>query len=122
MFNPIPAAYTWSDANAAPRPTGQSGSARGRIAVRILRPGTPAARIAKKVKAYFSKREDAYIMRPGQFRRFQWEYARVCKHPPARVYAWLAFDDTLCAGCCDCGTVLKGGMVTTPPRGAKSPL
>lgn len=71
----IPAAYTWDDAQ----------HAKGRIAVRILRPGTPAARVAKRVKAYFSKREGAYIMRPAQFQR---EYARVCKHPPARVYGW----------------------------------
>jgi len=72
----IPAAYTWDDAQ----------HAKGKIAVRILRPGTPAARVAKKVNAYFSKREGAYIMRPAQFRRFQQEYARVCKHP----HVWMA--------------------------------
>lgn len=32
----------------------------------------------------------------------------VCKHPPARIYAWIAYDGTFCAGCCDCGTVLTG--------------
>jgi len=96
----IPAAYTWGDAQ----------HAKGKIAVRILRPGMPAARVAKKMNAYFSRREGAYIMRPAQFRRFQREYAQVCKHPPARVYGWLAFDDTLCLACCDCGAVLRGAV------------
>ena len=91
----IPAAYTWDDAQ----------HAKGRIAVRIGRPETPAARVAKLVKAYFSKREGAYIMRPAQFRRFQQAYARACKHPPARNYAWLV-ETTIYTGCCDCGTIL----------------
>lgn len=36
-----------------------------------------------------------------------------CKHPPARLYAWFAQDPTgpvLCVACCECGTVLKGGV------------
>ena len=32
----------------------------------------------------------------------------VCKHPAARIYAWIAYDGTFCAGCCDCGAVLAG--------------
>lgn len=38
-----------------------------------------------------------------------------CPHPPHRIYAWFARDDTapkgqvLCAACCECGAVLKGG-------------
>ena len=31
-----------------------------------------------------------------------------CTHPTERLYTWTAFDNTLCAGCCDCGAVLKG--------------
>jgi len=31
-----------------------------------------------------------------------------CNHPPARLFSWYA-GDTLCVGCCKCGTVLKGG-------------
>lgn len=31
-----------------------------------------------------------------------------CKHPPHRLYAWYAFDSTLCVACCDCGKPLKG--------------
>ncbi len=31
-----------------------------------------------------------------------------CKHPPTRLYSWLA-DDVLCVGCCDCGAILLGG-------------
>ena len=91
----IPVAYTWDDAQ----------HATGKIAVRILRPGTPTARVAKQVNAYFSKREGAYIMRPAQFQRFQREYARVCKHPPERNYSWLV-ETTIYTGCRDCGTIL----------------
>ncbi len=32
----------------------------------------------------------------------------VCPHPPARRFAWHAYDGTLCVGCCDCGEVLAG--------------
>jgi hypothetical protein len=32
-----------------------------------------------------------------------------CKHPPTRLYAWRAYDNTLCVACCECGEVLKGG-------------
>lgn len=37
-----------------------------------------------------------------------------CPHPPARLYAWFAYncetgeDDILCVACCDCGAVLAG--------------
>jgi len=31
-----------------------------------------------------------------------------CGHPPERIYAWIAYDGVLCAGCCDCGRVLTG--------------
>ena len=33
-----------------------------------------------------------------------------CKHPPKRLYAWYAYDNTLCIGCCECGKALKGGL------------
>ncbi len=35
-----------------------------------------------------------------------------CKHPPARNFAWWAYNfktgekDILCVGCCECGEVL----------------
>ena len=29
-------------------------------------------------------------------------------HPPARLFAWFAYDGTLCTVCCDCGDVLTG--------------
>jgi hypothetical protein len=31
-----------------------------------------------------------------------------CKHPPQRLWAWTAYDGTLCVACCDCGAILKG--------------
>ena len=31
-----------------------------------------------------------------------------CTHPPARLFAWFAYDGTLCIACCDCGDVLTG--------------
>ena len=31
-----------------------------------------------------------------------------CTHPPARLFAWFAYDGTLCTACCDCGEVLTG--------------
>lgn len=31
-----------------------------------------------------------------------------CQHPAWRVFAWIAVDGSLCAGCCDCGEVLAG--------------
>lgn len=34
----------------------------------------------------------------------------ICPHPPARLYAWYAYDGTLCICCCLCGAVLKGGL------------
>jgi hypothetical protein len=33
-----------------------------------------------------------------------------CKHPPNRLYAWRAYDGTLCIACCDCGIALKGAI------------
>jgi len=33
-----------------------------------------------------------------------------CKHPPKRLYSWIAADGTLCVGCCECGAVLAGGV------------
>jgi len=30
-----------------------------------------------------------------------------CKHPPTRIWAWTAYDDSLQAACCDCGKVLS---------------
>ena len=32
----------------------------------------------------------------------------LCPHPPERLYAWVAYDGTLCVCCCDCGKILKG--------------
>lgn len=31
-----------------------------------------------------------------------------CAHPARRVFGWVAYDGTLCAGCCACGEVLAG--------------
>ena len=35
-----------------------------------------------------------------------------CTHPPARLFAWFAYDGVgrtdLCTACCDCGDVLTG--------------
>jgi hypothetical protein len=39
-----------------------------------------------------------------------------CKHPPTRIYFWFAYNyktgknDIPCAGCCDCGKILLGGI------------
>lgn len=33
---------------------------------------------------------------------------RNCPHPARRIFAWVAYDGSLCAGCCECGTVLAG--------------
>lgn len=39
-----------------------------------------------------------------------------CPHPPARIWFWFAYNyltgkaDIPCAACCDCGTVLLGGV------------
>ncbi len=40
--------------------------------------------------------------------------ANKCKHPPHRLYSWVALDldgkqTILCVGCCECGVILKGG-------------
>lgn len=73
---------------------------------------TPAHTIAENVKARYSHREHAYIMRPAQFRRFKYAYQDICKHSPERLYSWFAKDcgeDVLCVACCDCGAVLAGG-------------
>jgi hypothetical protein len=36
-----------------------------------------------------------------------------CTHPPARLFAWFAYDGTLCTACCDCGEVLTGAATDT---------
>jgi uncharacterized membrane protein len=33
---------------------------------------------------------------------------RVCKHPPERLFVWVAYDGTVCAGCTACGAVVAG--------------
>ena len=40
-----------------------------------------------------------------------------CQHPASRIFTWFAYDPTtdsniLCAGCCDCGAVLLGGVTS----------
>jgi len=90
------AAYTWDD------------SARK---VTVTVETVTAARVARKVTKQSSGRQSVYQMTRAQFRRFQREFAKVCKHPAARLYAWTV-DDTLYTGCSDCGTVL-------PPRKLK---
>lgn len=40
-----------------------------------------------------------------------------CTHPATRLYAWHAYDGTLCVCCCDCGAVLSGAADESPkPR------
>jgi hypothetical protein len=54
-----------------------------------------------------------------------------CNHPPNRVWAWYARDDSivrkhkvagagngeiLCLACCDCGEVLEGGVDPDSPK------
>jgi hypothetical protein len=39
-----------------------------------------------------------------------------CPHPPARHYAWFAYDGTLVVACCRCGEVLKGAADTEVTR------
>lgn len=39
-----------------------------------------------------------------------------CKHPPARLYSWTAYDGTLCVGCCWCGKILQGGAHHPPSQ------
>lgn len=36
-----------------------------------------------------------------------------CAHPPARRYAWIAYDGTPVVGCCVCGAVLCGAAEDT---------
>lgn len=45
------------------------------------------------------------------------------KHPAKRLYAWHAYDGTLCICCCECGKVLRGGLgyVDTPKPGKVNP-
>ncbi len=31
-----------------------------------------------------------------------------CNHPSTRLFAWHAYDGTLCVCCCECGEVLQG--------------
>lgn len=39
-----------------------------------------------------------------------------CKHPPYRITFWYAYNyetgenDIPCAGCCDCGEIILGGV------------
>jgi len=33
-----------------------------------------------------------------------------CGHPPKRLYAWRAADGAQCVACCECGSVLGGGV------------
>ena len=42
-----------------------------------------------------------------------------CTHPPARLFAWFAYDGTLCTACCDCGDVLTGAA--RPPNATAQP-
>jgi hypothetical protein len=50
-----------------------------------------------------------------------------CTHPPARLFAWFAYDGVgrtdLCTACCDCGDVLTGAARLPPPgsSGARGP-
>jgi hypothetical protein len=48
-----------------------------------------------------------------------------CTHPPTRLFAWIAYDDTLCTACCDCGDVLTGAArlpnATAQPNGSLAP-
>jgi hypothetical protein len=39
-------------------------------------------------------------------------YKRDCKHKPHDLYAWTAYDGTLCICCCRCGKVLKGEILS----------
>jgi len=65
-----------------------------------------AARVAAQVTGQISRRQDVYVMERAQFSAFQEEFAKVCKHPSARLYFWVV-DATLYMGCCDCGKLLK---------------
>ena len=48
-----------------------------------------------------------------------------CTHPPARLFAWFAYDGTLCTACCDCGDVLTGAArlpcATAKPNDSLAP-
>ena len=47
-----------------------------------------------------------------------------CTHPPARLFAWFAYDGTLCMACCDCGNVLTGAArlpATAKPNDSSAP-
>ena len=44
-----------------------------------------------------------------------------CKHPPRRLFTWFV-NDTLCIGCCDCGTVLAGAAEEGTPCKPTSPV
>ncbi len=48
-----------------------------------------------------------YVLVAGGHR--VWATGAACDHPAARLFAWVAYDNTLCCCCCDCGAVLKGG-------------
>jgi len=42
-----------------------------------------------------------------------------CEHTPRRLWAWTAYDGTLCVACCDCGTSLRGAIDQGPNKGKK---
>ena len=52
-----------------------------------------------------------------------------CTHPPARLFAWFAYDGVgrtdLCTACCDCGDVLTGAArlpnATAKPNHSSAP-
>jgi hypothetical protein len=52
-----------------------------------------------------------------------------CTHPPARLFAWFAYDGVgrtdLCTACCDCGEVLTGAAhlpcATAKPKRSSAP-
>ena len=83
------AAYTWEE---SPR----------QVTVTAVTPA--AARVARTITRSSATRQDTYPMKPNQFRRFQRAFAKVCKHPPARAFAWTV-GDVMYTGCCDCGTL-----------------
>ena len=66
-----------------------------------------AARIAQMIAGQPSTRQGVYHITRAQFKRFQEEFAKVCKHPPARLYAWTV-EGVLYTGCSDCGKLLSG--------------
>jgi len=88
---PMPrAAYTWEE---LPRK------------VSVTTVTETAAQVARKITKQDSPSQNIFQMTRAQFRKFQVEFVWVCKHPPARLFAWTV-SDTLYAGCCDCGKLV----------------